>query len=98
MKVYEAPKRRRWEVQVEFMDGTVIDAASDADAMERWQRIASWWDETALTNKERWLKRVLDHARSHYAVSLPGIDEKSESVAIFDAMNNEGCLIVRRKS
>lgn len=96
-KKYEAPKRRRWETQVEFLDGSVIDATSDDDAIERWKRIASWTDETAISDPADWMERVLARARTFYQAGLIGITSESGSTVILDALNAEGCLIVRRK-
>ena len=96
-KKYPAPRRRRWLVQVEFLDGTTIDASSDADAMDRWRRLAAWSDETAVTDPDDWMERVLARARVFYNAGLIGITPKMDPKVILDALDAEGCLIVRRK-
>lgn len=95
--MYPAPKRRVWSVQVEFLDGTVIDAASDDDAIERWRRIASWSDESALTDPVDWMDRVLARARVFYNAELLGITGHAPSSVILNALSDEKCIELRRK-
>lgn len=94
---YPASKRRPWDVQIEFMDGTTIDATSDEDAIDRWQRLAAWWDESALDDKSAWMEKVLMRARTAYQVVLPGVTASTPPRQYLDALSAEGCLIVRRK-
>lgn len=94
---YPAPKRRRWEVQVEFLDGTTIDAMSDQDVIERWARVAAWSDPTAETDTAAWLDRVLERARVFYEAKLVGISGTAPPAVILDALAEENCLTLRRK-
>lgn len=96
-KKYPAPKPRDWIVQVEFFDGTVIDATSDDDAIERWRRVAAWTDPTAETHALDWMARVLMRARTVYQAALTGITPSSTSTEILDALADENCLYLRRK-
>lgn len=84
-------------MQVEFFDGTVIDATSDDDAVERWRRIATWSDPTAETNPADWMLRVLMRARTIYGARLEGITPDSSSTDILEALADEECLYLRRK-
>lgn len=84
-------------MQVEFFDGTVIDATSDEDALSRWRRIATWTDPTAETNPKDWMARVLMRARTIYRAELVGITPDSSDTEILDALADEGCLYLRRK-
>lgn len=97
VKVYPAAKRRVWDTQIEFLDGTTIDATSDEDAVDRWRRMAAWTDESAITNPADWMERVLARARSFYQAGLIGLDGQSEATDILDALHAEQCLIIRRK-
>jgi hypothetical protein len=94
---YPAPKRRRWEVQVEFLDGLIIDAASDDDVVARWRNFPSWSDESAMTDPVDWMNRVLDRARTFYHAGLIGINGNSTPTEILDALSAEECIILRRK-
>lgn len=94
---YPAPKRRTWIVQVEFLDGTIIDASSDEDAMDRWRRLATWTDPTAETNQTGWQQRILERARSVYGASLPQITNLSSPTELLEALDKENCLSLRRK-
>lgn len=94
---YPGPKARHWEVQVEFLDGTVIDAMSDEDALERWRRIAAWTDPTSESDPVGWMNRVLDRARVFYQVPLVGITGHAPAAVILDALADGNCLELRRK-
>jgi hypothetical protein len=95
---YPAPKsRRHWKVQVEFHDGTTIDAASDEDALERWRRIAAWSDPTAETDPTDWMTRILARSRVFYVTPLTGITPESTATEILEALANGNCLSLRRK-
>jgi hypothetical protein len=94
---YPAPKRRVWTVQIEFLDGTTIDASSDEDALDRWRRLAGWTDPTVDTHPIDWMDRVLARARSFYGAHLNGITGESEATVILDALDAEQCLSLRRK-
>ena len=96
-KGYPAPKARSWKVQVEFFDGTTIDATSDADAVDRWRRLASWSDPTAETVPEDWMNRVLARARTFYGAELSGLTGASSASEILNAMADQECLFLRRK-
>lgn len=96
-KAYTAPKPRNWNTQVEFFDGTVIDATSDEDAIERWRRLAAWTDQTAETHPKDWMARILMRARTVYRANLSGITPDSTDTEILDALDDEGCLYLRRK-
>lgn len=95
--MYPGPKRRVWEVQIEFLDGTTIDATCDEDALERWRRVAAWSDPTVQTDPVDWMERVLARARTFYGASLTGITGRSTSTQILEAMSAENCLSLRRK-
>ena len=97
MGAYPAAKLRRWDVQVEFLDGTVIDATSDEDAIDRWRRIAAWTDPTAETNPRDWMERILGRSREVYGAALTMITPDTPPGSILDALAAEGCLYVRRK-
>jgi hypothetical protein len=94
---YPAPKRRNWLVQVEFLDGTILDGMDDDEIMERWRRVASWSDPTAETDPTDWMGRILARARTFYVAHLYGINERSSSTEILEAMDAEKCLSLRRK-
>lgn len=94
---YPAPKRRNWMVQIEFLDGTVIDASSDDDAMDRWRRLASWTDPTAESDPVDWTERVLMRAKTVYGANLPDITSTSTPTVILDALSDQGVLSLRRK-
>lgn len=94
---YPAPKRRNWIVQIEFLDGTTIDASSDDDAVERWRRLAAWVDPTAESNPLDWTERVLMRARTVYGAELPGITVLSTATELLEALDAESCLSLRRK-
>lgn len=94
---YPAPKRRNWIVQIEFLDGTVIDASSDEDAMERWRRLATWTDPTAETDPRGWQQRILERARTVYGATLPLITDLSGPTELLEALDKESCLSLRRK-
>lgn len=94
----EAPKKRMWNVQVEFLDGTIIDAISDEDAVERWRRLAAWTDTTVETDPEAWMDRVLARARVVYGAQFPsGLNGSAPAPMILNALDDAECLIVRRK-
>ena len=94
---YPAPERRKWNTQIEFFDGTVIDAADDDDAIARWRRVATWSDPTAQTDPSDWMARVLDRARVVYAAKLRDVSSDSSPTKILDALSDEGCLYLRRR-
>lgn len=94
---YPAPKHRPWQVQIEFLDGVVIDAVSDDDALDRWRRVASWTDPTAEADPNDWLERVLARVRVVYRAPLEGVSSRSTPTEILDAIASTECLIVRRK-
>lgn len=94
---YPAAEIRKWEVQIEFFDGTVIDAASDADAVERWRRVAAWTDPTAETNPTDWQERVIHRARVFHQAKLKGLSGTSTPTALLDALSDEDCLYLRRR-
>lgn len=96
-KGYPAPKVRSWKVQVEFFDGTTIDATSDEDALDRWRRLATWSDETAETHPVDWMNRVLSRARVFYMAPLPGLTGESPPGDVLDALAAGNCLYLRRK-
>lgn len=97
MHAYPAPERRKWDVQVEFFDGTVIDAASDEDALERWRRVAAWTDPTAEVDPIDWQERVIHRARVFHRARLDGITGKTPPAELLDALAEEDCLYLRRK-
>lgn len=94
---YPAPKHRFWRTQIEFLDGTVVDAADDEDAIARWRRLASWTDPTAEANPVDWMGRVLDRARVVYGCGLVGIQPNMPASRILDALAEEGVILLRRK-
>lgn len=94
---YPAPKRRNWVVQIEFLDGTIIDASSDEDAMDRWRRLASWTDPTAESDPVDWTDRILMRARTVYGANLLDITSASTPTEILDALSDQGVLSLRRK-
>jgi hypothetical protein len=94
---YPAPKRRNWTVQIEFLDGTIIDASDDQDALERWRRIAAWSDPTAETNPRDWMERVIARSRVFYVAHLSGVTPDSSATQILEALDAEKCLSLRRK-
>lgn len=98
MKKYPAPKVREWTVQVEFLDGTTIDAASDEDAVERWRRIAEWSDPTVGSDPIGWMDRVLDRARTFYRAGLENVRGGSTCTEILDALDDADCIVLRRKT
>lgn len=95
--MYSSPKHRSWQVQIEFFDGTTIDATGDKDALERWRRLATWSDPTADTHPVAWMGRVLDRARVFYGAKLTNIRPDDNATIILDALYAEGALILRRK-
>ena len=97
-RAYPVPEKRWWMVQVEFLDGTIIDGASDFDVIDRWRRLASWTDPNATEFPEQWLNRVFDRARQFYGAALIGIGAKSEPEHILDALAAEDCVILRRRT
>jgi len=96
-KKYPGPKLRHWTVQIEFFDGTVIDAASDEDALVRWRRLASWSDPTAENMPEDWQERILARARTFYQAALEGLNGRSDPTEVLDALADQNCLYLRRK-
>jgi hypothetical protein len=97
MKAYPVPsKRRRWRTQIEFLDGTVIDAMSDGDAVDRWARLAGWSDPKALDDRAAWMESILTRARVFYGARLIGINAYTPTTLILDALAAEQCLLLRR--
>lgn len=94
---YPVPTRKRWTVQIEFLDGTTIDATSDADAIERWMRLSAWLDPTVWADPEGWLDRALDRARVLYGARLIGITGRTDPRLVLDALAAERVLILRRR-
>lgn len=90
------PKRAPWRVQVEFLDGTIIEGVDDDDVVGRWRRLALWAGDDGLTDAE-WLDRVLDRARVFYGAGLIGVSGSSTPRQIVDALAAEQCLMVRRR-
>jgi hypothetical protein len=97
MEAMPAPELRKWEVQIEFFDGTVIDAASDDDAMDRWRRVAAWTDPTAETSPQDWQERVIHRARVFHGAKLEGLTGESKPADVLNALFEEDCLYLRRK-
>lgn len=94
---YPAPKRRNWTVQVEFLDGTTIDASDDTDALDRWRRVAAWSDPSAESDPVDWMNRILARARVFYVAHLFGVTGESTPTQILEALDAEKCLSLRRK-
>lgn len=94
---YPAPKRRVWTVQIEFLDGTTIDASDDVDALDRWRRIAAWSDPTAESNPEEWMEKILARSRIFYSAALFEVTGRSPASQILEALDAEKCLSLRRK-
>jgi hypothetical protein len=84
-------------VQVEFFDGTVIDATSDEDALERWRRIAAWSDPTAEVDPTDWQERILHRARVFHQANLEGLTGTTKPTELLDALAEADCLYLRRK-
>lgn len=94
---YPAPKLRNWTVQIEFLDGTIIDAQDDDEALERWRRIAAWTDDGAESDPRGWMDRVLARARTFYVAHLDSVTGQSSATQILEALDAEKCLSLRRK-
>lgn len=94
---YPAPKVRNWTVQIEFLDGTIIDAQDDEDALDRWRRVAAWTDDTAEVNPREWMDKILARARTFYVAQLSGVTGQSSATQILEALDAEKCLSLRRK-
>lgn len=95
-KPYPVPTRLRWETAVEFLDGTRIEAASDADVLERWGRLLGWSESRYLAPSEV-KERAARFARGFYEASLPDGVEELPDDAFLDVLADSGCIVVIRR-
>lgn len=91
---YPAPSRQRWAVAVEFLDGTRIVGADDADVVDRWWRLG-WGDDP---DRDEFKTVRAQRARAFYGAGLIGIGADTPDRLFLDALAAEGCLTVIRKN
>jgi len=94
---YSTPTRKRWRTQIEFLDGSTVEGTDDADALDRWLRLAAWGDPAVIDDPSGWLDRVLARARAFYGATLSAVHSGTPPTELLDALAAERVVEVRRR-
>lgn len=92
---YPVEMKQRWSVAIEFADGNRVVGVDDQDVLDRWRALAAWWDPSAATDPDDWMRRILGRAGALATSHAPllGVTERSPSSVILDALFDAGVLI-----
>jgi len=94
-KAYPVPDRQRWNIMVQFLDGTQIVGASEEEVIDRWRGLGFW--AVGRLPRGEFQARVAAYARVEYGAGLIGIGADTPPQQFLDALDAEGVVSIVRK-